>query len=53
MQKKLDKLKFQGWEWEVVEMLAIKSSDDKLFDFFIYMKCEVIPLTNFPKRLLP
>lgn len=43
LKNQLDKLKARGWEWEIVEMVVIKRSDDKFFDFFIYLKCEVVP----------
>ena len=43
LKNQLDKLRTRDWEWELVEMVVIKSSDDKFFDFVICLKCEVVP----------
>ncbi len=47
LKNQLDKLKLQCWEWEVVEMVGVKNTDTKLIDFFMYLKCQVIPFPIF------
>ena len=53
LKNQLDKLKARGWEWEIVEMVVIKHSDDNFFDFVIYLKCEVVPFPIFKLGFYP